>query len=506
MADAQQQNERSPLLPRQPPLAPSGSARGNKAAEPHNTSFLGAGQTIRHRKKSRSQLRTADEEGVRSGADQDNDYSADTDDNDEDDEDPLSDVDGIAHGQRAEAGDSIFPPEKPAFHYDGGGSGGGVLPLGIAKRKPHWSGLRSKLASISSAKGPIGQEIAPRMSGRRSRYRPSTFRDDSDYYNEAVAMKKLREEPPTDVPKARVAAYCTCDQIALFKLLKWLDRATKEVPVESIQAGSLATRFHLTGWKNKMYMGVIHSTFRPPQSKDASAHDMHKLPPQKDAFYFATGCCVFWGLTREEEALHVQALEPFSTGPVAQIEAEDMLFFYGDASRIASDEISLKSDAVTEKLAISFAMSQSAKLDVFEERVEDRIRNTKHIPSNLATTGSIQYTKTDISKLIGQLFIELADVNLHSDILDEPDFFWEDDEYEPLYKRMVKYLDVNNRVKILNKRLDILRELVEVLNQELTRQHGTKLEWIIIWLLVAEIFLAVVWNILVKDLLGYFRH
>lgn len=47
---------------------------------------------------------------------------------------------------------------------------------------------------------------------------------------------------------------------------------------------------------------------------------------------------------------------------------------------------------------------------------------------------------------------------------------------------------------------------VEVLNQELTRQHGTKLEWIIIWLLVAEIVLAVGWNIIVKDLLGFFNH
>ena len=53
----------------------------------------------------------------------------------------------------------------------------------------------------------------------------------------------------------------------------------------------------------------------------------------------------------------------------------------------------------------------------------------------------------------------MADVNLHSNILDEPDFFWESDTYAPLYTRMVKYLDVSNRVKILNKRLDLLREL-----------------------------------------------
>lgn len=52
-------------------------------------------------------------------------------------------------------------------------------------------------------------------------------------------------------------------------------------------------------------------------------------------------------------------------------------------------------------------------------------------------------------------------MNLNSDMLDEPDFFWEDDEYEPLYKKMMRYLDVDNRVQILNTRLDILRELYD---------------------------------------------
>jgi uncharacterized Rmd1/YagE family protein len=124
-----------------------------------------------------------------------------------------------------------------------------------------------------------------------------------------------------------------------------------------------------------------------------------------------TGCIVFWGLTHEEESMHLQALKAFSTGPVAQIEIEDMEFVYGESSSIANDAITLSSNDVAEKLAISFAMAQSAKLDVFEERVEKRIRSTKHIPFNLATTGSIQYSQKDISKLIGELFIEVCQMD-----------------------------------------------------------------------------------------------
>lgn len=75
--------------------------------------------------------------------------------------------------------------------------------------------------------------------------------------------------------------------------------------------------------------------------------------------------------------------------------------------RIVNDAITLSSNCASEKLAISFAMAQSAKLDVFEERVEETIQKTKHIPQNLATTGSIHYSQNDISKLIGRLFIEV---------------------------------------------------------------------------------------------------
>jgi uncharacterized Rmd1/YagE family protein len=195
----------------------------------------------------------------------------------------------------------------------------------------------------------------------------------------------------------------------------------------------------------------------------------------------STGCAVFWGLTRTEEQAHLRALTVFTIGPVKQVEVEDMDFTYGEISNILNDAITLSSNRASEKLAISFAMAQSAKLDVFEERVEETIQETKHIPQNLAATGSIQYSQTDISKLIGRLFIEVwgsyllvlftlpstdnavvfqrNDVNLNSDMLDEPDFFWEDDEYEPLYRKVMKYLDVDNRVQILNTRLDILREL-----------------------------------------------
>ncbi|ETV71985.1 hypothetical protein H257_12797 [Aphanomyces astaci] len=303
-------------------------------------------------------------------------------------------------------------------------------------------------------------------------------------------MKKFREGTGAPPRLLRVSAYCTCESMSLFKLLKWLNW----VPTRQLPGGEL----NPNGWTHKMHMGAIHSSCKASighdddDDDDATSHvvatDDQLAIERKDVFYFATGCTVFWGLSRTEEQAHIHAIRAFSKASVKQVEVEDMDFCYGATSSVMNDVITLSSFRSSEKIAISFAMAQSCKLDVFEERVEDSTKETRHIPQTLANTGEIKkYSQKDISQLIGRLFIERSDINLNSDMLDDPDFFWDDDEYQPLYKNMIKYLDVANRVHILNTRLDVLRELLDVLSEQLERQHATKLEWIVIWLIVAEV-------------------
>ena len=43
-------------------------------------------------------------------------------------------------------------------------------------------------------------------------------------------------------------------------------------------------------------------------------------------------------------------------------------------------------------------------------------------------------TRTELSRMFGKLFIARTQVNLHSDILDEPDFLWDNDFWEETYR------------------------------------------------------------------------
>jgi uncharacterized Rmd1/YagE family protein len=212
--------------------------------------------------------------------------------------------------------------------------------------------------------------------------------------------------------------------------------------------------------------------------------------PKGDIFYFSYGCVVLWGFTEEEEQAILGALKEFEKDPSTKPEMDEFTFTYGETMRIEEDEISLQTKNTLSKLAISYGLAQSVKLTTFEETIQKTIDNTKNLPQDLATKGKISMSRRDISRKLGELFIERNFINLHSEILDTPEFFWNYPELEPFYRRTSHYLDVTKRVEVLNKRLGVVHELFEILGNELNHQHSSRLEWTIIILIFIEIIIV----------------
>jgi len=228
----------------------------------------------------------------------------------------------------------------------------------------------------------------------------------------------------------------------------------------------------------------------------------------KHVFCYQYGCVVFWGLEPEEEKFFLDVIRPFEEDPLSEEaqERDDMAFLYGSKTRLYNDQICLATSATLEKLSISFALAQSTKLSALELRVEETFESTRLHPQELADTGNISLSQTEVSKLIGHLFIVNSSVNLESDMLSCPDFFWENDDWEPLFRHAGKYLEIDQRVHVLNKRMEVLDGMFKMLKDQLEVRHATRLEWIVIWLIVVEVVMQLVWNILMKDILGWFNH
>lgn len=234
----------------------------------------------------------------------------------------------------------------------------------------------------------------------------------------------------------------------------------------------------------QLYRDLIHVQFKEGKENKG------------DIFYFSYGTFVSWGFTAEEELALLNEIKDFEREPLIKPELDEFTFTHGDMMKIEEDEITLQNKNVLTKLAISHGLAQSVKLTIFEELIQKTISHTKHLPSDLARKGKIFLSRKEISRKMGELFTERNFINLHSEILDIPEFFWEHPELEPFYRRTAHYLDVSKRVEVLNKRLNVVHELFEILSNELNHQHSSRLEWTIIILIVIEVAIAVFHDIL----------
>ncbi|TPX17361.1 uncharacterized protein E0L32_012168 [Thyridium curvatum] len=232
--------------------------------------------------------------------------------------------------------------------------------------------------------------------------------------------------------------------------------------------------------------------------------DIHIHTPE--VFMFDYGVVVIWGMSLAHEERFLKEIAKFETEKLAadDVETEYFNFYYTREyqPRIYNDFITLrdKNNYMT-KLAISHALAQSVKTSLFEELIASTIDTCKDIPTQIALTGKIALSRTQINMQIGELFILRINIHLNGSVLDTPELFWVEPQLEPVYQAVRSYLEMDQRVGLLTERLDVIADLLAVLKDQLSHGHGEKLEWIVIILIAAEIVVAIV-NIIVDLYVG----
>lgn len=220
-----------------------------------------------------------------------------------------------------------------------------------------------------------------------------------------------------------------------------------------------------------------------------------------EAFVFPYGCMVVWGTDRDRDdflSLIIEDAIDLRSVPAV----DSMEYEYGRVGALRRDVITLQAermaqdgndellDPVLERMAIACGLAQSIKLAAFESAMRTTIESTRHLPEEMANTGRISASRREVSRLMGQLFLDRYRFHLSGDLLMTPAFFWENEQYLPCYRRVERYLEVKERGDVLNKRVEVVQELYQLLGEELNNQNSAALELAITVMIAFEILLT----------------
>ncbi|KAI9893001.1 MAG: hypothetical protein M1814_000885 [Vezdaea aestivalis] len=248
------------------------------------------------------------------------------------------------------------------------------------------------------------------------------------------------------------------------------------------------------------------------RSHTPSNHDRQPSPARitpdtnsfAETFIFSYGVAVFWNFTekQEKDILADLTFSESSTGislvsrphREEDFETEEFHFEYSvdiPRPRVYNDMITLRSGDHMIKLAMSHAIAQSTKLSLFEERMSRTMMQAQYIPKTLALTGRLGMKREDVVRMLGKLFMSRVEVNLSSNVLDAPNFFWDSEPtLHPLYDAVREYLEIKPRIQGMNERCQVFLDLAEILMNSIANKKMSRQTWIIIILIGVSILVT----------------
>lgn len=248
------------------------------------------------------------------------------------------------------------------------------------------------------------------------------------------------------------------------------------------------------------------------ESKSNSEDHAELIKHHAEMFVLQYGIVVFWNLSETHEkniladlAFASEVPEPMLVNPIGEqdIETEEFHFEYDSQiqrPRIYNDMITLRSGDHLIKLTMSHAIAQLTKLCLFESRMVHSLQLISKLPKKLALTGRLGLKRQQLMKKSGRLFKLRVDVNLSSSILDTPDYFWDvEPALHPLYTAVREYLEIEQRVHVLNDRCKVFLEFLNIISDSINESSTTRITMMIIVIIflslgvsVFEFFLEIV--------------
>jgi uncharacterized Rmd1/YagE family protein len=232
------------------------------------------------------------------------------------------------------------------------------------------------------------------------------------------------------------------------------------------------------------------------------SRDVLKLSPanEKDVLVnvFKNGTVVSWGVKRHQISNYMDTIRLFANKPVAFRVHDEFIYHIGDRTFIEPhdyfdvDCLSIDNDGSELKLSLSYGFSQSVKLQYFETILEGLIElYTPMIHGLSKKDGNSSVSRQQIRQVIGDILAAKSELNLVSNFLYHPKYFWQHPTLEEHYIMLERYLHLPKRVNAINHRLDTLNEIFDMFNDYLEAQHTHRLEVIIIVLISIEIMFNV---------------
>ncbi len=223
------------------------------------------------------------------------------------------------------------------------------------------------------------------------------------------------------------------------------------------------------------------------------------LDQDKYLYAFKYGIICAYNFSPTEISVLKKKLNPALKGDVVinSVISETLeIITEGEGFSTDFDTVTLP-DKDAEKLRlVMLNLSHSVALDYYASIAEQLLEDTRRHTSYLEHHGRLNIGGKKLKSYIGKVLNVKNKISENLYIFDSHDAAWDDENLNKLNSELKKKFDLKDRYQIISQQVDIVKENLDLFKDIMFHKESSKLEWIIIILIVIEVIDLVILKII----------
>ena len=208
----------------------------------------------------------------------------------------------------------------------------------------------------------------------------------------------------------------------------------------------------------------------------------------KYIYIFHYGMVSFFNMSINEINEVLEQIKPFSHNYFSErISEEVSILIQPDTLQVNFENILLPELNAEMIRLVMLNASQSVALNRYSEITEELLIATNEHTKYLENKGKLDISGNKLKRFIGKALNIKNKISENFYIFDSPEITWENEQLNKLNQDLKQSFDLKDRYRLIHGRIEIIKENLELFKDIMDHKESSRLEWIIIILIVIEV-------------------
>ncbi|MCG0275569.1 MAG: RMD1 family protein [Thermosediminibacteraceae bacterium] len=265
-------------------------------------------------------------------------------------------------------------------------------------------------------------------------------------------------------------------------------------------ATSLCNEININRLSNHFGINKKHQWDEPLVLSEEQLKGILRLPEGKLAYIFSFGSMVFLDFEHHEIMDLLEYLKKIDKNlmPVSSLDYSDdytVMINSGQEFSVSNECTVIPKVGEMYLEIIATVLAKSVALSRIEDQIDDLMDAVEDV-INYLETGRLNISDEKLARMSGKILGFKYNTLSHIMLLDKPEITWINEESENLYIALEEQFELGDRYEKIRHKTETLLDITEVFTSLVHAKRGTRLEWMIIFLIAFEIVLSIVMSLL----------